>query len=878
MRALLWAMLALVPSVAQADPAVVAGSFKSASNANSVTSLSIAGVSAPSAADQILVVCVAARAGSPAPGATAVTWNSRALEKIGHSEHINTYSQTAEMWVLDAPDGGVTSNVTATVAPSARVLLSAFVVSGTSGIGDMAERPSTPTNYVSSTTLPLAAADADSLVVDCGAIGHGTTASPNQVGQTVVGNVNDNAHGLYASTRIGPGVMGWTNSGDSSGTRWGHVAAEFESAQAPGGGGTCPAGTVPGCVVPNGGMCAEVPEEFTPPDGGLVDVMLPPYNAACDGVTDDTAAIQAALRGGGITGFGVNRNLFLGGHCAVSGQIIARLSDGRWLSNIGIYGSGPTTSGLRLLPGSTGFQNPNDSRAVLHFASSQECPQNPVSCSEDPSWNATGSGNKAFHNRLYGVRISCGTNNPGCVAVNYLGSNIGTVQRAEFISEDGNAVAGIALTRFSNGPSLFRDLKIQGFKRCLDISQFEVSSAFEDIDCVGYTVEAVRNASHSVSFRRLRTMGGGPAFRNDNSDSYAAILESEFEGGAIGTDAVLNAGTMLIRDTEASGFSDVIGSSGAAVAEYVSHGPFSAFPSDARATLRLPIQETPRAFGSLDPTQRANCGAFGASGDDFLSDADGIGLAISTGRPIIYCVGRGAYRVSAQINIPASTRVVDFLGAAMLRVGQGDASPDCLINVAEDSPHPLHIRRVWIAGYTGRLVCVSSNRTVVLESVGLGLGEIHVAPGAGDVFLDDAGASLLQLAAGTRVWARQANMAISSAPVIANAGGKLWVLGLATEGRMTISETTAGGCTEITGGMLYPTQVVPPGRPAHIVANASASFSHSETDYYSDRRYPVMIRETRGSTTQDLLSAGLPLRGYGHVLTLGSAHASGCAL
>jgi hypothetical protein len=37
-------------------------------------------------------------------------------------------------------------------------------------------------------------------------------------------------------------------------------------------------------------------ERLFPPDGGMINVQLPPYNARGDGLTDDTAAIQAAIR------------------------------------------------------------------------------------------------------------------------------------------------------------------------------------------------------------------------------------------------------------------------------------------------------------------------------------------------------------------------------------------------------------------------------------------------------------------------------------------------------------------------------------------------------------------------------------------------------
>jgi hypothetical protein len=113
--------------------------------------------------------------------------------------------------------------------------------------------------------------------------------------------------------------------------------------------------------------------------------------------------------------------------------------------------------------------------------------------------------------------------------------------------------------------------------------------------------------------------------------------------------------------------------------------------------------------------------------------------------------------------------------------------------------------------------------------------------------------SLLELGPGANAWCRQFNPEGNSDDGLAkNNGGKLWVLGLKTEGHGVRVATKNGGGTEIFGSFIYaPTIAETDRRPIFSVDNASLSVQGLREISFGNNYY-VKVRETRGKETREL--------------------------
>lgn len=123
------------------------------------------------------------------------------------------------------------------------------------------------------------------------------------------------------------------------------------------------------------------------------------------------------------------------------------------------------------------------------------------------------------------------------------------------------------------------------------------------------------------------------------------------------------------------------------------------------------------------------------------------------------------------------------------------------------------------------------------------------------------------------VFARQINPE-GKTTKITNKGGRLWLLGLKTEGIGTNIETEQGGSTELLGGLIYPVWKTSANTPSFVVNDSRASFIYAVSNYRpaaSGGNFAVQIKETQHGITKSLLSTSLPARGLGSMLPLYSS-------
>jgi hypothetical protein len=550
------------------------------------------------------------------------------------------------------------------------------------------------------------------------------------------------------------------------------------------------------------------------------------YGARGDGVTDDTAAIQALLRElrprwadyGGFP----RAVYFPPGTYLVSGTL-------GWPGCCLMFqGAGSGQTIIRLKDNAAGFTNPATPKAVIQ----------------------TEQGNMSHAQYIKDLTIDTGRGNAGAIALDYIASNTGAVRNVIIRSGDGRGLTGIAMTRQWPGPQLLRDIHISGFQVGMDIAHAEYGIVMENIRLSQMTVAGIRNHTNALSIRYLFTDMSAPALISRADSSSVVLLDSDLRNGAAGSSAVQVEGELYARNVTTSGYGSVISTDGVTVpgttvSEYLRNGPYTLDPSSSRRPLNLPIQPIP-TFHNND---LATWGRFNPGGYDSGSSNRALtSLFSNPALTTIYFRSGASIWGQSRFVVPAHVRrIVSFMHQANNWDGVG-----LVLEVNQNGGEPLIIEGL------GAQVIHSGSRPVVLKDGGY---RYTALPGAGDVYFDNVVMEKLVFQAGQRVWGWQFNTEHSGDPaMIVNQGAQVWLFGVKTEGSATVAEAR-GGQTEIYGTLVYPAcAAMPTNRAAFINVEAALSVIMSFSNYANCTFYPVVVRETRGGVTRELRPNAFPWR------------------
>ena len=611
-----------------------------------------------------------------------------------------------------------------------------------------------------------------------------------------------------------------------------------------------------------------------PVGAGVVNVKAAPYNAVGNGVTDDTQALQRAITEN------LGRPIYLPiGIYLVSNRLEAKSPDGKWNGGLKLMGENQTTTIIKLRDNATGYNAAATPKAVVYTASSLFVEQ-PYGGGKD--YPALGEGNEAFNNYIQNLTIDTGQGNPSAIALDYLCNNVGAVRH---VTLRGSGVMGLSLLRKWPGPCLIKNLTVQGFEYGIQADHFQYGITLEHITLSGQTRAGIRNLDNALFIRDLRSTNTVPAVLNNvSSNGFVVLVDGTLQGGAAGVSAIDNTGKLLVRNVRTTGYRSVLSTNGtvvpgSTVAEYTTEPARTLFAGSPGTSLNLPGQETP-THDEPNLANWVNVLDYGAnlSFDDWNDDFPAVQAALNSGKPVVY-LPAGRCFISNTLIVPATVRKVIGFGTTLAPTWGAfpdPAAPKALFRVQGSSANPVIFEGFYIdklhqgSPQPGLIGWENATlRAVVLQD--LGVGETKYAyrslPGAGPLFLENVTAAHWFFGGDQQVWARQYN-AESSTPKITNDGGRLWILGLKTEGGNTVIETRSGGKTELLGGLLYPAGPVNSADVAFLSVDSEVSLSFATVAYSADADYKTHIREIRGGTPQTLGRGQLTGRGVGVVVPL----------
>lgn len=553
------------------------------------------------------------------------------------------------------------------------------------------------------------------------------------------------------------------------------------------------------------------------------------YGAKGDGVTDDTEPIRRALADGRSSDVDYNglpkAIYFPAGTYLVSGTL-------EWTGCcLSLQGQGRGVSIIKLKDSAAGYGDPNAPKAVIK----------------------TPAGNMSFRQNISDLTVNTGSKNPGAIGIDYIANNSASLRSVSINSGDGKGKVGLDMSRQWPGPCLIKNVYIDGFDYGIYTKHAEYGPTFENITLTNQKVAGIGNEGNTLAIRGLKSTNEVPAIQNQEPWGSVIVLGGNFQGGSSTESAIENNGYLYARNIVTSGYQSAVRTKGTVVpgashSEYVSDKIYSLFNSPQRS-LNLPIEETP----SFHDGNLANWGKFAPR---WYGDTEPLQSLLNSGASTIYFPQGGYFAYDKKVvTVPATVRrIVGFSSV----VNSGPDGGGIVFRVEGNSDQPLIIEQF---GY-GVSVEQASARTVVIKD---GNYRYSDSPGAGKLFLENVVLGTLNLNYPHSVWARQLNVESLDATrtKIVNKGGTLWILGLKTEGKGTVINTSAGGKTELLGTLIYPVQefTAEEKKQAAFINNGSSqSLIYSLSVYGANRNYDIQVEETRNGVTRQLLSKDMPGR------------------
>jgi Pectate lyase superfamily protein len=573
-----------------------------------------------------------------------------------------------------------------------------------------------------------------------------------------------------------------------------------------------------------------------PSDAGVLNVR--DFGAKGNGVTDDTAAIQALL------------------NAHPNGQRIIYLPNGTYLVSKTITWPAGTGKGDDYK--NTILQGQSELGVTIKLK--DHAAGFTISAKPKPVIFTGPGPAQRFGNSIRTLTVDTGNGNLGAIGIQFNASNQGSVRQVTIQSGDGEGVNGLDLNFADEiGPLLVKNLTVNGFQYGIRTGFRINSQTFENITLTNQREYGLYNTGQVVNIRGLTSDNAVTAIYN--AGGLMTLLDSSLTGTgeaaskpALRSDFPLD---LFVRNLKTSGYQAAIQNNnttqvGPTVAEFRAGTVINQFPSP-QQTLNLPIQETPDVpWDDPAKTAWANVSSYGAKPNDSQDDTAAIQAAIDSGKTTVY-FPVGTYNVSKTILIRNNVR--RLIGTEATVEVPKTVNPGFKVVAGK---HPIVVFERIGSGYNPTpTIENASSRTLVIRDATNVSGNMT---GSGDVFIENVVSNPAQTWTFNHqnIWARQFNVENMGTHIINN-GGKLWILGLKTERGGTLIDTKGGGQTELLGGLAYTTTAGPDGTqnyPMFINSGSSISITLGEVNYGSPN-YTTYVRETSNGIARNLTGKSL---------------------
>ncbi len=563
------------------------------------------------------------------------------------------------------------------------------------------------------------------------------------------------------------------------------------------------------------------------------------YGAKGDGVTDDTAAIQAAFRA--IDDVPYSRpnadfsTIYLpNGIYLISDTI-------QWRNYRVLQGQSESGVIIRLRDAAVSYADAKKPKPVIRCIYSN---------------------NESIGNYVRNLTVDTGKSNPGAVGIRYNAHNDGIMEHITIRSGDGAGSIGLDLAETEFGPALIRFVSIEGFDVGIATPGAPSHATLSHIRLKGQRVAGIRNFL-PLSVQDLQSTNAVPAIVNGDGNLLAqlTLIGAKLNGGSPAYSAIENRGTVYLSTVTTSGYASAIKSkeavvAGSNVSEFIEGEKYTLFPSK-EGHIGLTLEPSPEIFN--EPVSQWVVPATGANGD---STAD-LQRAIDSGAQTIFLPYGANYNITDTVIVRGNIRRIVGMFRSSLSGPIEVFRNKPMLRIVGNGRYPVSIESITTSTYpnSGHVsVEVASAQPVYLQSVnGLNNATLrNTGEATGRLFMDNT-RLLPRLVAPANVQARQFNPEnnpydpAKSKPVtyVVNDGAKFLAFGWKSEAPAVHAQTTNGGQTEVLGGFFRDFFDIS-GVPYFDTTNADVSASYYQYATGCGDTRTLHARENRAADIREL--------------------------